>query len=136
LNKTIEKLLPEAKALVGYDQEQVKAALLNLQTNFAEKRDRLLQQLEDARAKNQELKEQLIWLKQSPLKKQLENELSSMFMTTFLDDTEEINRLIEELDLMEKPYHEMVKSKRQQKEQVKARVAEATEFIKSFQGDF
>jgi cell division septum initiation protein DivIVA len=136
LNQTIERLLPEAKALMGYDQEQVKGALLNMEIQFMEKRGRLLQELEDARKRNEELREQLKWLEKLPLTKQLENELSSLFMTRFLEDTEEINQLIVELDQMEQPYHEMVQRKRQQKEQVKSRVTEATEFIKSFQRDF
>jgi hypothetical protein len=132
----IEKLMLEGKALKGYDEEDVKEEILNLQTSYTEKKNRLLQQLELVRAENKEFKDKLIILKESPPKSHLMEEISSMFMTVFLEDTLAVKKLKEEIEKQEKPYYETIKLRRQQKEQAKRRVSEATEYLKSLQENF
>jgi hypothetical protein len=136
MNDAIEKLMSRGKALVGYDDEDVKEEILGLQTSYSTKKNRLLQQLELARAENKELKEKLENLKDSPPKSHLEDEINSAFMAVFLRDTLEMKKLKEELEKLEKPYLETIKLKRKQKEQAERRVEEATEFLKSLQEDF
>jgi hypothetical protein len=132
LDQIMEKLMSERKVLVGYDRDEVKEKFQTLKTDFLEKKHWLLQQIETIQAENRELKEKINLLQHSPLEKQLKDEVSSMIMAALLEDTQEINQLIEELDRLEKPFHEMVKIKKQQKEQAKRRVAEAANFLKSF----
>lgn len=136
MDELIEKVISEGKAFVGYDEEDVKQEILSLQTSYMEKKNRLLQELELVRAENKELKDKLTLLHDSPPKSHLMEEFSSMFMTDFLEDTLAIKKLKEELEKQEQPYFETIKLRRQQKEQAKRRVEEATEFLKSLQKDF
>jgi hypothetical protein len=132
----MEKLISEGKALVGYDQEDVKEEISSLKNSYMEKKNRLLQQLNLVKADNKELKEKLLDSREKPTKSHLMEEISSSFMTVFLEDTLTMQKLREELEKQEKIYYEILKSKRQQKEKAKRRVAEATEFLKSLQVDF
>jgi type III secretory pathway component EscV len=136
LENNIERLISEGKALVGYDQNDVKEEIVNLQNSYTEKKNRLQQEIELVKAENLVLKEKLNSLAETPSKTHVMEEISSTFMKVFLDDTRKIDKLKTELERLEKPYYETLKLRRKQKELAKIGVQEASDFLKSLQEDF
>jgi bisphosphoglycerate-dependent phosphoglycerate mutase len=135
LENIVEKLVAEGKALVGYDQKEVKEEIVSLQASYTEKKTRLLKEMELVKAENHVLKEKLYSLNETPIHVQPMGEVSAMFMEVFFEDTQAIQKLKSELERLEKPYYEKLQFRRQQKELAKKGVQEATEFLKSLQED-
>jgi hypothetical protein len=136
LDNTIEKLLAEGKALVGYDQDEVKEEIVNLQNSYQAKKSRLLQEIEGLTIANKQLKEKLNQLTDYPSQDDLLEQLSNRLAGKFLEDTLAIERVKKELEEIEKPYYEMLLLRRKQKELAKQGVQEASDFLKSLQEDF
>jgi hypothetical protein len=135
LENIVEKLVAEGKALVGYDQKEVKEEIVSLQASYTEKKARLLKEMELVKAENHVLKEKLNSINETPIQVQPIDKISAMFMEVFFEDTQAIQKLKSELEMLEKPYYEKLQLRRQQKELAKKGVQEATEFLKSLQED-
>lgn len=135
MENIVEKLVAEGKALVGYDQKEVKEEIVSLQASYTEKKTRLLKEIELVKAENHVLKEKLNSLNETPIQVQPMDEISAMFMEIFFEDTQAIQKLKSELEMLEKPYYEKLQLRRKQKELAKKGVQEATEFLKSLQED-
>jgi hypothetical protein len=135
LENIVEKLVAEGKALVGYDQKEVKEEIVSLQASYTEKKARLLKEMELVKAENHVLKEKLNSFNETPIQVQPIDKISAMFMEVFFEDTQAIQKLKSELEMLEKPYYEKLQLRRQQKELAKKGVQEATEFLKSLQED-
>jgi hypothetical protein len=136
LENNIEKLIAEGKALVGYDQNEVRDEIESLQNSYLAKKGRLLQEIDKVKAANIQLKEKFDQFTESTEQDDLLNQLNHQLISRFIEDTMMIDQLKKELERVEKPYYEKLILRRKQKELAKQGVQEASDFLKSLQEDF